>query len=331
MTTCMQWAPPTASTVPRLFDRLARLRLAQGWLLVLFSLDVAALIDLVTGPDLWCGPIYLLVVCIAAWSLGWKAGQLTGIGCMGITLAINGLGLYPHGDTGFAWNLLLRFGALSILVAIIAGVRRAYVREWWLARTDPLTGAMNRQAFFELAPSAIDSSRWRLLVYADLDGLKKVNDAQGHAAGDTCLRAFGSAVSGLIRRHDIFARLGGDEFVIYMSVKNEAAAETVAARLHRAMNGIPTEHGTLSCSVGGLVVPPGDVSMDNLVRRADDLMYKAKLRGACLQMGAASDVVRQKRGPARAVPRNVSLFVGRNAPTERRAHPEAVVEEAVPR
>ena len=125
MTICMQWAPPTASTVPRVFDRLARLQPAQAWLLVLFSLDVAALIDLVTGPDLWCGPIYLLVVCIAAWSLGWKAGQLTGIGCMGITLAINGLGLYPYGDTDFAWNLLLRFGALSILVAVIAGIRRA--------------------------------------------------------------------------------------------------------------------------------------------------------------------------------------------------------------
>ena len=93
MTVCMQWVPPTASTVPRVFDRLARLQPAQAWLLVLFSLDVAALIDLVTGPDLWCGPIYLLVVCIAAWSLGWKAGQLTGIGCMGITLAINGMGL----------------------------------------------------------------------------------------------------------------------------------------------------------------------------------------------------------------------------------------------
>ena len=331
MTVCMQWTPPTASTVPRVFDRLARLRPAQAWLLVLFCMDVAALIDIVTGPDLWCGPIYLLVVCIAAWSLGWKAGQLTGIGCMGITLAINGLGLYPYGDIDFVWNLLLRFGALAILVAVIAGVRRAYVREWWLARTDPLTGAMNRQAFFELAPSATDSNRWRLLVYADLDGLKKVNDAQGHTAGDNCLRAFGSTVSGLIRRHDVFARLGGDEFVICMSVKNEAAAEVAADRLHKAMNSVPTDNGTLSCSVGGLVVPPGEASMDNLVRRADDLMYQAKLRGAGLQIGAASDVVRPKRGPARATPRNVSLFVGRNAPTERRAHPEAVVEKPVPR
>ena len=93
MTICMQWTPPTTSAVPRVFDRLARLRHAQGWMLVLLSLDVAALIDLTTGPHLWCGPLYLLVVCIAAWSLGWKAGQLTGIGCMGITLAINGMGL----------------------------------------------------------------------------------------------------------------------------------------------------------------------------------------------------------------------------------------------
>ena len=71
--------------------------------------------------------------------------------------------------------------------------------------------------------------------------------------------------------------------------------------------------------------------MDNLVRSADDFMYQAKLRGAGLQMGATSDVVRQKRGPARTVPRDVILFAGRNASTERRAHPEAVLEEAVPR
>jgi hypothetical protein len=71
---------------------------------------------------------------------------------MVLTFAINGSNLYPYTGASSAWNLALRFVAISLIIAVIAGVRRAYVREWWLARTDILTGALNRQAFFELAP-----------------------------------------------------------------------------------------------------------------------------------------------------------------------------------
>jgi diguanylate cyclase (GGDEF)-like protein len=290
--TFMQSAPPNLHKIPRIFGQLVWMRQAHAWLLVLFCADAVAVIDLLTGPDLWLGPVYLLVICVAAWSLGWVRGQVTGIACMAIALAINGLRLYPYGDIEFAVNLLMRFGALSIVVAAISGARWAFVREWWLARTDLLTGALNRQAFFELAPSSISDQRWRLLVYADLDGLKKVNDFQGHAAGDACLRAFGVAVRKAVRRDDVFARLGGDEFVLFMSVRDQAAAETLAARLHAAMNDVQTDHGKLNCSVGGLVVPPGRTSMDQLVLSADDLMYRAKLLGACLQIGNYSGVER---------------------------------------
>lgn len=190
----MSWVHPQSHAVPRAFDRLLRLRPAQAWQLILVSTDAAAFADLLTGPDLWFGPVYLLVICIAVWSLGWRAGQITGIGCMVLTFAINGVNLYPFTGAAFAWDLGIRFIAVSVIIAVIAGVRRAYVREWWLARTDNLTGALNRQAFFELAPSTIDPNKWRLLVYADLDGLKKVNDIQGPAVGDACLQTFGIAV-----------------------------------------------------------------------------------------------------------------------------------------
>jgi len=328
----MQWAPPKARAVPRIFDRLVRLRPVQAWLLVVFCADLVALLDVLTGPDLWLGPGYLLVICIAAWTLGWRAGQLTGIACMGITFAVNGASLYPYGGADFAWNLALRFGAASIIIAIVAGVRRAYVREWWLARTDILTGALNRQAFFELSQQAVDTQRWRLLAFADLDGLKQVNDVQGHAVGDACLRAYGAAVRKLIRRDDIFARVGGDEFVIFMNVKDEDAAKSVAARLHEAMNSIPAEWGTLNCSVGGLAAPPGEASIDDLVRSADNLMYEAKQRGAGLQLGVASDVRRAAVGRARAIPRNRRVVAGPGGGIkDRRTDPASIVDAAVPR
>lgn len=308
------------SAVPRIFDRMVRLRPVQAWTLILFCMDVAALVDLLTGTGLWFGPAYLLVICIAAWALGWRAGQITGVCCMALTFAINGFSLYPYGAAAFAWNLGLRFVAVSIVIAVIAGVRRAYDREWWLARSDMLTGALNRQAFFELAHSVIDTQGWRLLVYADLDGLKKVNDAHGHSAGDACLRAYGTAVTKMIRRNDIFARVGGDEFVIFMNVRDEAAAKAVATRLHKAMNGIGAEGRTLKCSVGGLIVPPGHASVDDLVRSADNLMYQAKLRGACLQLDIASRVEPIAGGRARVKPRMLIARVrgGKKITVERR-------------
>ena len=317
--------------MPRIFVRLVRLRPPQAWLLILICLDLTALADVLTGPDLWFGPGYLVVMCLAAWSLGWRAGQLTGIACMGLTFAINGVSLYPYGGADLAWNLAMRFGAISIVIAIVAGVRRAYVKEWWLARTDILTGALNRQAFFELGQQAVDDHGWRLLVFADLDGLKQVNDLQGHAAGDTCLRAYGSAVRKLIRRDDIFARVGGDEFVIFMSIKDESAGRTVAARLHQAMNCISTESGKLNCSVGSLTVPPGEAPIDELVRSADNLMYKAKQRGAGLQLGMASDVRGPAVGRARVISRGTRVVAGPAGIKDRRADPASFAVDPVPR
>lgn len=329
----MQWAPPKARAVPETFGRLVRLRPAEAWLLVLLCIDSAAAVDLFTGPDLWLGPVYLLVMCVAAWTLGWAAGQLIGVACMGLTFSLNGLKLYPHGDAEFAWNIGMRFVAISLVIAAIAGMRRAYVKEWWLARTDNLTGALNRQAFFELAPQTIAVQRWRLLIYADLDGLKKVNDIRGHAAGDACLRAYGAAVRKMIRQYDMFARVGGDEFLIFMGVKDEASAKSVAARLHQAMNSISAESRNLHCSVGGLIVPPGDASIDDLVRGADNLMYQAKLRGAALQLGVASHVQGLEGGRARPPSRTPITRgrAGKHSVIDRRAHSESFTPEPTPR
>lgn len=329
----MHWIPLKERTVPQILDRLVRLRPPRAWLAILILTGAVALLDLATGPGLWFGPVYLLVMCVVAWMRGWRAGQAFGIACMGLTFSINGSSLYPYGDTDILWNLAMRFCALSIVIAAISGMRRAYIREWWLARTDALTQALNRQAFFELAPRAIESTRWRLMVYADLDGLKKVNDTEGHAAGDACLRAFGSAVSKMIRQNDIFARVGGDEFIIFMSVADDTVARAVATRLHKAMNNITTEWGMVTCSVGGLVVSPGKQSIDDLVRSADHLMYKAKLRGADLQIGNTGDGSASTVGRARAASaRPLIAVLARNSSiVDRRARSENIHVETAPR
>lgn len=114
---------------------------------------------------------------------------------------------------------MARFIAIAFVIGVVAASRRAYLREWWLARTDPLTGAFNRQAFFELGDHLTRSTKWRLLLYADLDGLKSINDVHGHSSGDVALRTYANVVRRNIRRKDLFARVGGDEFLVFMSIK----------------------------------------------------------------------------------------------------------------
>lgn len=288
---------------------LVCLRRAHAWMLILLGVDLAVLGDVITGRDLWFGPVYLLMICLAAWARGWRTGQAVGLSCMALTFAINGAGLYPYGEADLVWNLVSRFAAISMVVVIVAGARRVYIREWWLARTDPLTHALNRQAFFELGAPMAMAGEWRLLVYADIDGLKQLNDSEGHAAGDACLRAYAAAVRKAIRRDDMFARVGGDEFLVFMAVRSSAAAGVVASRLHQVMNSIPNRHGSeIRCSIGALIVPPGAVSLDEVVRCADGLMYQAKLRGACLQIEALPDIPdRNVAGRARNLPRTPAI------------------------
>lgn len=288
----MQEGIHSALRVPRIFHTLVRLRRAHAWSLVVICTAVLALGDILASDGLWFGPAYLLVICLAAWSLGWQAGQATGIGCMALTFAINGASLYPYNATELAANVAMRFVAVSLVIVIVAGMRQAYIREWWLARTDLLTGVLNRQAFFELAATALDPLSWRLLLYADLDGLKRVNDLQGHAAGDASLKAYAVAIRAIIRRDDIFARVGGDEFLVFMPILNEQVAKTVACRLHAAMNAIVANNAPLGCSVGALVVSPGTIELDSLVRQADQLMYRAKQHGSGLEFGSAIEYSR---------------------------------------
>jgi len=277
-----------APRLPQLLKWLVSRPPAQSWILILLCADLAALGDAVTGPDVWFGPVYLLVICLATWCRGWRVGVATGFGCMALTQMINGAALYPFAHVAWASNLVARVGAIIAIIMVISGSRGVYIREWWMARTDPLTGAFNRKALFELGEELAGEACWRLLAYADLDGLKKINDVHGHEAGDRSIVAFATTVRRAIRRTDLFARVGGDEFVIFMSVRDREAAEAVAARLHGRMNCPPAGgNHPLRCSLGALVVPPGAMKMDDLLRAADNLMYEAKERGAGLQVREA--------------------------------------------
>ncbi len=150
--------------------------------------------------------------------------------------------------------------------------------EQLVAATDPLTGVLNRRAFFDrLRTTLADRETDDVLVcLIDLDGFKAVNDGAGHAAGDAVLIAVGYALGAALRETDTVARLGGDEFAV-LAAGNPAAPDTsnVAERLREAVIAIGAD---VTASIGAVVPTPGE-PLEDVLHRADMAMYQAKSGG----------------------------------------------------
>lgn len=155
-----------------------------------------------------------------------------------------------------------------------------------LAHTDPLTGVANRRGLdAELTSLLADPvvSVHAALYFVDLDGFKEINDAHGHAAGDTALRAVAERLIALTRTGDTVARVGGDEFVV---LARHVGSDDAARRLGERLAAMEVRPGDLAglavrASVGMARPRPYD-SAQALVDRADRMMYRVKHRRALI-------------------------------------------------
>lgn len=301
----MKWVHPGREPQhhcqPRLDGFIAaatRLSFGQTMALTVPAIAATGLADFLAGPELWFGPVYLLAILLPAWVIGWRAGIVAGIACMAVSLAANGMSVYPLGTAAVAWNIAMRVLAMSIIVVLTGGSRRSYDREWASARCDGLTGLFNTQGFYEETARCHDARKWAILVYLDLDGFKEINDRHGHAAGDETLRTFSDGLKASVRDRDILARVGGDEFVLHIFVRDEAHGHDLARQLHLRMNEILAQAAhPARCSVGVLVIPPRQTRLNAAdIRIADRLMYQAKADGAALRTATIGNV------PAEAIP-----------------------------
>lgn len=148
-----------------------------------------------------------------------------------------------------------------------------------LATTDELTGLYNRRGFHEAAEMALDDRVAILLAFVDVDGLKKVNDTMGHAAGDELLLDVAHVLRSCVRHDDIVARLGGDEFCVLMRnpvVDSEGLRAAFHGRLAELNRTLARKY-PISASIGILKVI-GDKSAElvDLLAEADRLMYEEK-------------------------------------------------------
>jgi diguanylate cyclase (GGDEF)-like protein len=151
-----------------------------------------------------------------------------------------------------------------------------------LSLTDSLTGILNRRGFFFQVEQEIKlSSRLKthsILMFADVDGLKKVNDTYGHAAGDEMIINAANVLRSVFRSSDVISRLGGDEFAAFTMETTDA--EFIRSRIIKAIHDFNSTHNypyTLSISIGFVELEAHpSVCLDDLVKRADEAMYEDK-------------------------------------------------------
>lgn len=171
-------------------------------------------------------------------------------------------------------------------VADISASREAEAENRHLAFHDPLTGLPNRRLFEETLTSCLlgaTGGEQLAILVLDLDGFKSVNDSYGHAVGDRLLRAFANKVSAVLRSEDLMARIGGDEFAIIMPAIKSLDDPTNLARRIVAIVSEPFEIAEVVVGFGagiGIALAPNDGNKpDELLKRADRALYRAKANG----------------------------------------------------
>lgn len=219
---------------------------------------------------------------------GWQFGRTAATVFVVLSLLFigSGPGWLIGSDADSAARLtehLLQAGVSLGLAMAAAHIRDELRQARMAARRDPLTGLANRQAFFERAE--MEWSRARRfghpvsVAVVDCDDLKRVNDEQGHRAGDTLLLHIAEVLRSSVRQYDLVARLGGDEFALLLPQTSSTDAQAVIERLQTALRTADMASQSITVSVGVVSSEQPSASFADLLARADELMYAAKRSG----------------------------------------------------
>ena len=186
----------------------------------------------------------------------------------------------------------------TVIKAAVSAIQRALVIEHTkadnarleeLARTDPLTGLVNRRVLVERLQTEVERARRYegsvTVLMIDLDHFKRVNDQHGHLVGDEVLKQVGDLLVSAVRSVDLVSRYGGEEFVILLPETPSMGAATFAERIREKLEQFPFINAagdrlSITASVGLAAFPgPRIETVEDLLARADEALYRAKAAG----------------------------------------------------
>ncbi len=268
-------------------DLLANLekKIALYWITTgCVSVAVVGIGDYVTGNELSFSLFYLIPIVLVTWFSGRNLGLAISVIAAITWFIADALVGQPYSQPIIRyWNAAVRLG-FFVLVTLLLPALKALEHEKEIARVDHLTGTANRRHFFEVAQTELDrSQRFKrpfTIVYIDLDGLKTVNDQSGHRTGDKLLCAVVNRAKSHLRRTDLLARLGGDEFILLLPEIGQDAAQMIVPKIQSILlNEMRRNKWPVTFSIGALTYRDGPITADELIKRADDLMYSVKRSG----------------------------------------------------
>lgn len=285
-----------------------RVYTAFGWMAAAFAVLAVANVGIAVGLGqivvaignlMFLGAgVFVLVVAFLAWRRGNRAAgwflfawilletfAIVTSARLLVTRAVSSETLFYYGLPGsmVASAILTSLGVADSLrqqrYALTDAERRA--------KTDPLTGVLNRRSLLEQLEAACHDARTNHLpvavLFLDLDFFKAINDSYGHATGDACLAAIIPPIEAELRQSDIIGRYGGEEFVVVLNGADATAAQLIAERIRQRISeeridarGAPIQ---LTCSIGVASSEPLGVWGEALIAQADTAVYAAKRLG----------------------------------------------------
>jgi len=241
----------------------------------------------------------IFTVAVASWSW-WRGNRAAGwfliawglLEGFSITAAVRFLLTNAEDGALLYVGLPLSMVAAAVLIALgvadrLRQQRAALTEAQRHARTDPLTGVLNRRSLLERLDAACLRARVRGLpiavLFIDLDHFKRINDSFGHRAGDDCLCAVIAPIQLELRQSDVIGRFGGEEFVVILSSADTVVARLIAQRiLERVADVRVTGFGEpigITCSIGVAGSDTAGVWGEQLINLADTAVYAAKRLG----------------------------------------------------
>jgi diguanylate cyclase (GGDEF)-like protein len=214
--------------------------------------------------------------------LGRMGGSLSAA-CVPVNFMGRALGvLHVTGAKGKPPNpeQIAQLTALGVHAGTRIGTLRAFERSQLQASTDSLTGLTNRRAGEEVLNNLLAVDSAFAIVMADLDFFKRLNDTQGHEAGDRALRLFADTARGVVRDRDHVVRWGGEEFALLLPGANAERAAEIVARLRAALAQAHLVSGTpIFTASFGISDSTMGRDRETLIRLADEALYRSKQSG----------------------------------------------------